>query len=494
MIEPALPTPTYISRRDFGCQACRHAFDQLPLGGRSTPAVLMPVAEHLGTGLLPWTDPFYACRQCHSIWAVNFNAKDLIVEMTPTPPGMEQALRPGAKLDQVMVPLFAWAPVDEMTEIALWQTQYEPQRLMDRLVAAWHHPDVDFNRQLDILRQMARLVSCNNPYHLALQQQRGWLLESHRGFDQVATELEGNLGNSSGLWAHVPSYVHDNVETLQKKLAQPAVIQDLPPDAVVNPQSRAIPDPVEQASAEEQETADAAIEHIERTIGGRFMQLLTPYWSFLPAIAGAWLIERIIGNLPPDAQAGGSLLLVLVLVLNGVAVMKNAGVSEGSFGYLLWHRLSAIGDYLVFALLVAATVIASTALVAMFGLKVASLSPAWQVTGLVACVGLLLVRFWPFWVIPYMQRVEDDVPSPRAYGITRRSALLTAWQLTGQATVFVRLTLPWLLLLSVAIAMTLVAFALTSDWARFGLIYAIILPAISAVTWALVERMTPSPI
>lgn len=217
------PQPKYIDPREFGCKSCRNAVSYGASGRSEISKILVSTEESLEQTLLEWTKSFLACQSCDAIWAVSYNPKDMIYILTATPNGMVNALLPDASLDDLMAPLFAWAPVDEMTEHALWEMDYNPQNLYDKLVAAWRSSRIDTARRADILRQLGRLLTCQNQHHKKRRQKTGWLLVDDRDFTQ---DLE-KFNPSDTIWkGH--RFAADDHMTILSKLSGAGVFKSRP--------------------------------------------------------------------------------------------------------------------------------------------------------------------------------------------------------------------------------------------------------------------------
>lgn len=465
------------------------------MGNFSVPKPLVPVQSLFqpSNPPKPWTKSFYVCGHCKAIWAVASNPKDLINNQTPTPPGMKEALAPEATLDDLMQPLFAWAPIDEMTEHALWEIDYEPQELFDRLVEAWRHPACDVARQADILRQLTRLVRPNNSFHAERQQTRGWLLDDFRGFQVELTELEHVIGDPQGSWAPVRRYAQENLADLQSirkhtnllRGSEPPPIEP-PPKEAPEPETRQLPFHATGAAPKAGLPGPMAV-----GVVNRMGHLLRHPLRFVPGVLFGWFfVERVGAQLSTDSRplAMGFLFLV-ALVFPGAVVASNSGITSFPWWRVLWRRLSAMADYAMVGLGLALAVIAIVAFASLAGVDAVIWGPD-VIGGITAGVSLLLLtRIWPFVVIPYMQAPEVDIPDPRSPGYWRHQAVWTAWKLTQPNGTFRRFTLPWMLAFGAAILATTAATSIGGAVGRSLVLYPIVLPALTALTWALVEQM-----
>ena len=89
-----------------------------------------------------------------------------------------------------------------------------------------------------------------------------------------------------------------------------------------------------------------------------------------------------------------------------------------------------------------------------------------------------------------MQAPEADIPDPRSPGAWRHGSVCTTWKLTRTPGTFRHFTLPWMLALMASIAATVAATHLGGTAARSLLLYPVVLPGMTALTWVLGERMT----
>jgi len=483
------PQPRYISPREFGCQLCQNAVSYGASGSSEVSSILISVEEFLGYSLLDWTRSFQVCESCEAVWALSYNPKDMIHELTATPDGMLDALNPEPNLEDLMVPLFAWAPIDEMTEQALWEVDYDPQNLYDKLVAAWRSSKIDTARRADILRQLRRLLTGQNQHHKKRREEKGWLLADDRHFTQ---ELE-KFDSSDEIWrGH--AYIAEDYKTLLSKLSGEGVLKSRPLVKSTQPSAKKkAKQPKKTVQVNRQEFESKPV--IELTITEipslqkRIFELLNPAWMFLPAVIAAGFIEFLVSQMPLKHQMSGYTLLGLVLVLNGVAVMANSQITGLSYGRLVWNRLSALGDYLLFLVLYIVSTVFCFGLIGLFGVDATTSSETWKVSIAVFMFVFLQIRFWPFWLIPYMQSVESDIPSNDMLGNSKETALVSAWKLTKQDGSFLKHTLVWITAVVISIILLYIANHLGGQWGLGLTLYIIVLPVLTALTWALVEQL-----
>ena len=481
----ALPLP--VPPKRFGCATCRHAIAAEGTEPQAVPDLFIPVERSLGREMLPWTRPFHSCRDCEAIWLLWPDAADQRLRQHATPRGMARALLPEALLNDLLVPLFAWAPVDVATDQALREITYEPQQLWNRLIDAWRDPDISVARQATILRQLARLLEPDANDIGGPRHHSRWRLQRTHGFEKDLKAAAARLKRDERVWAPYAAAARKNLHTLQRLLSSPGIVYSRPygfgktaprepPSAI----TRVAPVPAaESLSHRPPEEAPAAA-----TLPARTAALLWPYASFLPAFLCGLLLVDAVGRSPEQAGnlVAGAFFFAVVLVLNGSAVARNARISAAPLWQIIWHRMSVIGDYLLFSLMAMILLV----LIAAAGLAE---SPRSAILAFALGLVVLLLRFWPFWIIPYLQPVERDLSSPHVPGVPKRSALRTAWQLTGEGGVLHRYTLPWLGVSAGGVALVAISHWLLGDTGRSLVLYALILPSWTAFTWALVERM-----
>jgi hypothetical protein len=480
--------PRYPAPEHLGCAACRDAFGPERFGDRTVPPPFVPVGRRLGRRTPPWARSFYACSECDSIWLLAFSPKELTYAQSPTPLGTSRALRPEATLDEVMVPLFAPAPVGTAIEGALWQLTYEPQELWDRLLVAWRHPEVGVARRAIILRQLGLLLRPANPHHRELARRRGWLLRDLRGIGADLAELDAELADEDSPWQAFREAA-DDLATLRGRMDAFGVLQR---DAEEEPEPQPSPHPHVQPAGRALAGQGATVEGDDHRAGGspaaRTMQLLRPYWNYLPTILLGWLLVERVGGAVEGGQRWfvQSFFFGFVLVASGSGAATSAGIGEARLFRTFLHRLSVISDLLYLALLSFLVVLGYVALAEPFD---SGLEHPWHRFGIGAVALLPLTRLWPTWVIPFMQPVELDIESAKSMGNIRRPAVATAWRMTREPATFRRRTLPWFLAFALAVAATVVASRLGGATARSLVLYPLVLPLLTAYTWSLIEPM-----
>lgn len=221
----------------------------------------------------------------------------------------------------------------------------------------------------------------------------------------------------------------------------------------------------------------------------RVFELLSPAWRFFPAVFAAGFIEYLVSQMPDKHQMGGYCLLGFVLILNGVAVMANSQITRLSYGRLVWNRLSALGDYLLFLVLYIIFTVIGFGMAGFLGFDASDASKTWNVLVAVFILVVLQIRFWPYWVVPYMQSVELDIPSHDMLGNTKETALVSAWKLTKQDGSFLNQTLVWFTAIGLSIVLLFFASQLGGQWGLGLTLYFIVLPFLTVLTWALVEQL-----
>lgn len=498
-----LPKPKY--PLEHGCSKCRGVCDWVPRGEEHRFELLQPMEVLYGTEDpgKPWTQCFRFCGRCEAIWAMSFNPKDGTYVQTPTPSGMKAALSPDASLADLMEPLFAWAPVDEMTERGLWEITYAPQELFDRLVAAWRHPEVDVARQSDILRQLARLVNGNNPRHVERRKKMGWLLEDFRGFEGELNTLEALMVDPEGVWSPTRYYSEQYLTSLQRSRVRPEVVKG----AVVplakeevkagstkslgNFGEKGLLEPEVESPVNEREVLEALRAATSMSPFERTRQLLRHPWRFGPGVLFAWvLVERVGAQVGPENRPPVmGFFFLMALVFPAVVVARSAGATSLPWWLLVWRRLSVVADYAMVGLGMAVLVFAVAGLLTAIGISsvLSGEGVARLVIGAVAFVGLL--RLWPFVIVPYMQAPEADQSDPSSSGFWKKSSVSVAWKLTRRAGTFRRFTLPWFLAVGAGILVVSGATSLGGVIGRSLVLYPIVLPCLTAFTWTLVERI-----
>jgi hypothetical protein len=483
-LEPRYPAP-----EQFGCPACSDAFGPERFDDRTIPPPFVRVSQRLGRRTRAWTRSFYACRECDAIWLLAFSPKELIYEQHPTPLGMSRALRPEATLDDVMRLLFAPQPVGGAVEEALWQLASEPQELWDRLLAAWRHPEVGVARRARILRQFGRLLRPENPHHRELMRRRGWLLDDLRGITTDLAELDSEMARENSPWRAFPDAPQD-LATLRSRMAADGV---LPREAGARPEPRCAPtpSPVEPAGRTLTGQEPPAMQDHPQAAGSiatRTLQLLRPYWNYLPAILLGWLLVERVGGAVPEGHRWTvqGFFLSFVLVATGAGVTASARITGVGFWRTFLHRLSVIGEFLYVAVLAFLAVLVYVALAMPFD---PGLDHRWHRLGMAAVALVPMTRLWPFWMIPFMQPVERDLKSAKSMGNYRRPALATAWRMTRHPGTLRQRTIPWFLALGAAVALTTVATQLGGATGRSLVLYPIVLPLLAAFSWALIEPM-----
>jgi len=393
-----------------------------------------------------------------------------------------------------MGPLFAPAPVGSAAEEALWEIDYEPQELWDRLVDTWRRPGVERSRKAILLRQLGRLLRPANPHHRARMHQRGFLLHDLRGFDADLEGLEAELAREDGPWRAFPHAAQD-LATLRSRIAAEGVLPresdgerepaPPPPEPPARPAGvtlAGLPPGAEWEGPEWEQDTEA------ESLGARTLELLRPWWNYLPAILLGWLMVELTGGRAPDGQRGmlQVFFLLFVLVATGAGATASAGISEVGLARTLLHRLSVIGEFLYLGLLAFLMVLGYVALAMPFD---PGLDHPWHRFGIAVAALLPLARLWPFWMIPFMQPVERDLKRVESLGNYRRPAMATAWRMTREPGTLRTRTLPWLLAFGAALAMTALATHLGGAAGRSLVLYPLVLPTLAAFTWALIEPM-----
>lgn len=433
---------------------------------------------------LEWSRPFYRCSACGAIWSITFNPKDLIYEQSATPKGMKQALSADASIEDLLEPLFAWAPVDEMTERGLWELEYEPQVLFDRLVEIWGDESVEVNRRSDMLRQFRRLLSGNNPHHRRLQKERGWIIENSWDFSSDLAADAGAINGGDPTWRAYHRYAPEDLSHVLRLLTKPGVVQGISP-----PLPEAVPERSIGVGVAASPTADAAEMDRQPPVDvpeiPRLQSLLQPYWRFLPAIVvGMFLVRPGLAGAPGfNPYATGFFGLVTVL-LTGVAVMCNSGLSEGGYLLTLYRRCSALAEYLLVVSLMVMWLGVSMAVALSLELGQAALF----CLILVGWLGLAL-RLWPMLVVPFLQPLEADVKMGRMPKRWIRTGITTAWKLTRGTDTLVRFSLPWLGASLAASAFVAGLHQLLGLNMTVLVASAVILPVWWAWTWRLGSRL-----
>ena len=484
-----LPQPRYPAPAQFGCAACRDAFGPDRFDDRTIPPPFVPVSQRLGRRTAAWTRRFHACRECDAIWLLAYSPKELTYEQTPTPLGMTRALRPEATLDEIMVPLFAPAPVGSATEGALWQLDYEPQELWDRLVGALRHPDAGVARQATILRQLGELLRPANPHHRERMRQRGWLLGDLHGIGADLDRLEAAMAQEDSRWQAFPDALQ-NLATLRRRIAADGVLRRAAGGARESKPPPVAP-PVQPAAVTLAGRSPAATKHSlppAESTAARTLQLLRPYWNYLPAIVLGWFLAELVPAGAPEDQRWmlRGFFLSFVLVATGTGATASAGISGVGLARTFVHRLSVIGEFLYVAVLAFLAIVAYVAVATAFDPGLSHPAHRYGVT----VVALLpLVRLWPFLLIPFMQPVERDIKSAKQLGNYRRPALATAWRMTRQPGTFRQRTLPWFLAFGLTLGLSAAASALAGAVGRSLVLYPLALPVLTAFTWALIEPM-----
>lgn len=460
---------------------------------QETLAPISTVFESSGL-MKPWTKPFHVCVKCDAIWAVSFNPKDITYVQTRTPAKMKSALSPDATLEDLMVPLFAWAPVDEMTEYGLGEIDYDPQELFDRLVAAWRHPEIEVARQSDILRQLTRLSTAHNPIHAKQREAVGWLIEDFRGFEVELAELERVMPDPQGPWAPTRGFAERDLADLQRLRSQSNVLRGAEPPSLRSPPINALSQTCPPPSTAV-EPPPAAIGIVDETVDvgvvERTRQLLRHPLEFGPGVLFAWLfVERIGSQVGPSSQpAVIGFFFAMALVFPGVVVARTAGATDMPWWLAVWRRVSVVADYLMFALIVFVIVLGAAGLATVAGIQARIAESDTAVLLISATTALVLIRLWPFMIVPYFQPIEADVPDTQAIGFWKHSAISTAWKLTRSKGTFRLQTLPWLAATLTAVALTVGATYWGGVVGRSLVLYPIVLPAMTAFTWALVEQL-----
>lgn len=494
----ALPQSAYPPAEHYGCETCRNAFTLGHVEASTIPASFVPVQEWVEWSTGNWTRAFYACRECEAIWALTFNRKDRMYDQTPVPAGMAQALRPDATWDDLMVPLLSWPPIIELTEEALWELDYEPQELWDRLIAAWRDPGIEPVQQSDMLRMLARLVQPANPRHRELLSERAWLIEDLRDFENDLDTLEQQMNcQGSEWWTRRPggprfpqAQVH--LQALKHQLAYGGVVlgRELQPRKLHPPAQ-----PVGLALSGQRPLDDEALEawYASRpSLPRRTLELLSPYWSFLPSVLIGWvLVEGTWGSEGDPARLMlRGFLLGLVLVFVGAGVAANAGISRHGIWKIALHRLGMSALYLVVALFWCAVMFVYFLAI---GAITSTPNQPLVMFGAAAFSVWLMARIWPFWIVEFMQPIENDQEGRnRQLGSVRREALETARQLTRHWRKHLFPTTLWFVVTGGSLTLVVLGTHWWGDWVRIFLLYPFVLPILYAFTWALVEPL-PDP-
>ncbi len=220
------------------------------------------------------------------------------------------------------------------------------------------------------------------------------------------------------------------------------------------------------------------------------MQLLSKKPTrFLPDTLFAWLMVERIGSqlMPQQRPAVMGFFFLMALIFPGVAVARNAGRTRLPMWQGLWRRVSVIADYLMAVLLIAIMVFTAAAVASLLGVNEALSQPGVTRITIGASTLLVLLRLWPFFVLPYMQAPEHDTSDTRSPGFWKKPAISTAWVLARPRGTILRATLPWFVVTTVGILATLVATQTGGPIGRSLVLYPIIIPVLTAYTWALVE-------
>ena len=195
------------------------------MGQRTVPWQLQPAESALRGAAGAWAERFYRCRSCRAWWAVAFNPKDLLYEMTRALGPIEAALRSDATLEQAWPYLFATAPIDEMFETYLYAGNYDPQAALDRLLEKFGDPTSTPSNQYDILRMLSRLLSLRHPEHRALQGLRGWVWErapSEAEFRRPLLEFERRFELEKPGYRGFRDHGREAMQTLREALERDA--------------------------------------------------------------------------------------------------------------------------------------------------------------------------------------------------------------------------------------------------------------------------------
>ena len=502
----ALPRPRFVEARSFGCAACRDAFGLECFGKREIPEVFATISQQLGRPAKAWTEPFYACLACDAIWLLSYDPKEMMYQQTPTPLGTTRALLPEAQIEELMPLLFAWAPIDECAERALRELDYSAQTLWDLLVAAWRHPDIERNRQADILRQLARLVHSSNPFH-QMQQTRvpsgQPLICDDRGFARDLIAVEQALVSPENPWRCFP-YIAEHAAVLRAYFTELHSLDDQHaspvPASAIESETRQTPvtnraadnqvdDNNSESGAPIHRGASTSNNHdaAAQSCISRSLVLLMPYWNFLPAMLIGWFLVEIGGsNSDPDNRWLIHIFFgCIVFICTAAGVALNAGVSSVGLLRTIFFRLSELGSFLLIGILLMLIVSIS---IAVAHNLFPDLSTYAEHTILIMCTVIVLIRLWPFLMVSFMQDVAQDIPTPHAYGITRQPALATAWRLTRAPGNARRFSL-WLFAVCTGIGLTWLASQVLGKAGRSLILYPIVLPMLTAFTWALIEQI-----
>ena len=203
-------------------------------------------------------------------------------------------------------------------------------------------------------------------------------------------------------------------------------------------------------------------------------------------LVGWFLVEIGGSNSDPDNRwLVQTFFGCIVFICTSAGVSLNAGVSSAGLLRTIFLRLSELGNYLLFGMLL--TLIASISLAVAHHIFPA-LGENADISILIICAILLLMRLWPFLLIPFMQDVAQDIPTPHAYGITRQPALATAWRLTRATGNVQRFSL-WLFAVCMGIGLTWLACLVLGTPGRSLILYPIVLPMLTTFTWALLEHI-----
>jgi hypothetical protein len=218
---------------------------------------------------------------------------------------------------------------------------------------------------------------------------------------------------------------------------------------------------------------------IPDSLAGRILSLLKPWWNYLPAVVLGWvLVEAVGGNMSGGERwLTQAIFFCVVLVAAGAGATVSAGISEVGFWRTFIHRLSVLGEFLYMGILGFLAALVYLAMAAVFD---SELSHPGHPFGVAAAALLPLTRFWPFWIIPFMQPVEHDIQMRHSLGNYRRPAMATAWRMTREQGTFRHRTLPWFLALGAALAVTTLATEWGGAVGRGLLLYPVVLPLFTA--------------
>lgn len=479
-----LPEVAY--REEHGCTLCRDTLENRHSGSVGVPDMLIPVSSSKGKPVKFWTNGFQVCQECGSIWAIAVDVEG-VMRVDPTPIGMEQALDPEAGMNELMVPLFARKPVSAMVEEGLWELDFDPQDLFDRLVGIWRHPESSVDHKIRVLQLLRALLSAKHTGHRELMRTRGWLIENTHGFQRDLSDIEDMVVSGSFDGGRTSPDVLWDLEMVNYLLTDPGVVRQTGPGfLLMQGDSR-------NGTKSRSESTGMIFQSGVNFLNAFRMtsELLTPFRSFLPAILwGVALVEFAVHRMAPQMRSWAECFLLMVgFCWYGAAIARNADALTGSIVVAIWRRLSVIFEYLIFCSIV--SLLSLAAVVLMIRSELVPEEYSAQVTQAVSGVILALfaLRCWPALVIPFR---ETSLYPEGSWSVSegwRKSALIMAWKITGPFRVWSRFSTTWLVLVMAAGVAMWVVEQTFGYWLRTVFLYFLVLPTIFALSWAMVEEL-----